>query len=346
MLLGVDLRVGVARDITNGERKSAMRACLVLTSAVCPMRRFIVLFITALAVSGFLPAASASPPIAVLTSQDHGRAQATEAAALAMPAGSELAIASYTLVPGADSGWKHRTGPSVLAVIHGTLTLRSGSGCTLKEYVAGQAVVVPAGLHRLVNAGAQQVDLTGAFLDEAPDGATPFVDGAEAAPPPGCADVTGQGLGTVPSPVSLVRSSRGLVVGAGAYRDSHEVHYHHGIDVEAGKDIAVMSIRAEPHGSGGWMRHKPVIGIVTKGTITYYQGGQGRCMKHEFTAGQAYVHASPVTMLPVNEGPEAFEAIYVFFNLPHNPQPLPVAGNLTDAIDWTPLPPHDCPRLR
>lgn len=310
------------------------------------MRRSIALFIAALTATGFMPAASASPPTGVLTFQDHGRARATEAASIPVAPGSDFVIASYTLAPGGDSGWRHRTGPSVLAVTNGTLTLRSGYGCTIKEYVAGQAVVVPAGLHRLSNAGARQLDLTGTFLDKAPEDANPFVDGAEAAPPPGCADVAGQGLGTAPSPVSVVRSSRGQVVGADAYRDSHEVHYYKGVDVEGSKDILVTSIRAEPNTSGGWMRHKPTIGIVTKGTLTYYQASQGRCMKHEFTAGQAYVHASPVAMLPVNEGPETFEAIYVFFNLPHNPQPLPVAGNLTDAIDFTPLPPQDCPRLR
>jgi hypothetical protein len=66
----------------------------------------------------------------------------------------------------------------------------------------------------------------------------------------------------------------------------------------------------------------------------------------EFTAGQAYIHAAPVTHMPVNEGAEAVEAIYVYFNLPHNADPLPVAGNQADAVNWGPLPPEDCPRLK
>jgi quercetin dioxygenase-like cupin family protein len=310
------------------------------------MRRFITLFTAALAATGFMPAASASPPTAVLSTQDHGRAQATEAAAVPVAPDSDFVIASYMLAPGDDSGWRHRAGPSVLVVTNGTLTLRSGSGCTLQEYVAGQAVVVPAGLHRLSNAGDQPLALSGAFLDASANGPTPFIGGAAAASPAGCGGLAAHGL-TAPSPGSVVRSSRGIVVGAGAYRHSDHAHYAHGIEVEGGKDILVTTIQAEPGSSSGWMRHKPTIGIITKGTLTYYEGHDGRCVKTgEFIAGQAYVHASPVTHMATNEGPETFEAIYVYFNLPHNRQPLPVISNLTDSIDFTPLPPKDCPRLR
>jgi quercetin dioxygenase-like cupin family protein len=235
----------------------------------------------------------------------------------------------------------------VLVVTNGTLTLRSGSGCNLQEYVAGQAVVVPAGLHRLSNAGDQPLALSGALLDASANGPTPFIGGIEAAPPAGCGRLAAHGLGTAPSPGSVVRSSRGIVVGADAYRHSDHAHYASDIDAEPGTDILVTSIRVEPHSSSGWMRHKPTIGIITKGTLTYYEGHDGRCVKTgEFSAGQAYVHASPVTHMATNEGPETFEAIYVYFNLPHNSQPLPVISNLTDSIDFAPLPPKDCPRLR
>ena len=116
--------------------------------------------------------------------------------------------------------------------------------------------------------------------------------------------------------------------------------------MEAGRDIYVVSYHAEPYGSAGWMTHRPALGIVTKGTLTYYEGRDGRCVKSGvFTAGQAYVHGSPVTHMPVNEGPEAFEGIYVYFDLPPNAHPLPVVGNQTEAVDFTALPPRDCPRI-
>lgn len=145
----------------------------------------------------------------------------------------------------------------------------------------------------------------------------------------------------------MVRSSRGVFVGPDAYRHSAHAHHAGGINMEAGKDIYVVSYRAEPGATTGWMTHLPTLGIVTKGTLTYYEAHDGRCVKSgEFSAGQAYIHASPVTHMAVNEGPGVWEATYVYFNLPHNAHPLPVAGNQTDAVNFAALPPRDCPRLK
>jgi hypothetical protein len=36
----------------------------------------------------------------------------------------------------------------------------------------------------------------------------------------------------------------------------------------------------------------------------------------------------------------------VFFDLPHDANPLPVVGNQITAVDFTQAPPADCPRLR
>lgn len=309
------------------------------------LRRPIALLVIAATVAGLTTTASASPPIAVITSQDYGRGQAMEAGATPVSAGRDLVISSYTLAPGADSGWGHRNGLSVFAVTSGTLTARSADGCTTREYTPGEAVVLPAGLHRLSNAGNQPVAFSGGFFDTA--GTTPFLGGADRAPPAPCAGFTGHNLPTAPSGVEVVRSSTGAFVGPDAYRNSAHGHHASGISFEAGKDVYVGSLRGEPNGSGGWMTHRPMLAIVTKGTLTYYEGRDGQCVKAgEFTAGQAYVHAAPVTHMPVNEAPEPIEMTYVFFNLSHNPNPLPGAGNLADSIDWTPLPPKDCHRLK
>ena len=48
--------------------------------------------------------------------------------------------------------------------------------------------------------------------------------------------------------------------------------------------------------------------------------------------------------VPLNDGSEVVEATYVYFNLPHRAQPVPVAGNQTDAVNFFALPPKDCPR--
>lgn len=311
------------------------------------MRRPLALLITVAVTTGFMTAAGALVPSGQLSYEDHGRAQATAAAALGASPGRDLVIASYTLAPGTASGWRDHGGPAVLAVTSGTLVVHSAPGCATEEYTAGQAAVVPAGRHLLSNAGDQPLAFSGAFLDGAADGVTPFLDGAEAPSPAGCAGAAGGGLRTAPARASAVRSSRGVFVGPDAYRHSAHARHAGGIEMEAGKDILVTSYRAEPGATTGWITHLPALGIVTKGTLTYYEGRDGRCVKSgEFTAGQAYVHAAPVTHLPVNEGPGVFEAIYVYFNLPHNARPLPVVGNQTDAVDFGPLPPQDCPRLR
>ena len=309
------------------------------------MRRSIALLVITAAVAGFTTTASASPPTGVLTYQDYGRGQAMEAGTTPVPSGRDLVISSYTLAPGADSGWARRDGLSLFAVTSGTLTVRSADGCTTREYTTGQAAVLSAGLHRLSNPAGQPVAFSGGFLDTA--GTTPFLGGAGEVPPVPCAAFTGHSRPTAPSGVEAVRSSTGAFVGPDAYRNSAHGHHAGGISIEAGKDVLVTSYRGEPNASAGWMTHRPVLGIITKGTLTYYEGRDGRCVKSgEFTAGQAYVHAAPVTHLPVNEGAEAVEAIYVYFNLPHNPEALPVAGNQADAVNWGPLPPKDCPRLK
>lgn len=304
------------------------------------MRRSLVLLIIAAITIGGMTGAGALVPSGVFIYEDHGRAKATEAAVLTVSPGGQLVIESSTLAPSA--GWKDYDGPAVFVIATGTLAIRSASGCTTQEYAAGQAAVVPAGRHLLTNAGDEPVAFTAAFLGVAVDRATPFPDGAESDSSTGCVG----GLQAATSGASSAGSSRGVFVGPDAYRNSAHAHHAGGIEVEPDTDILVSSYRAQPHASTGWMTHRPALGIVTKGIVTYYEGRDGRCVKSgEFTAGQAYVHASPVTHMAVNEGPDVFEGIYVYFNLRHNARPLPLVGHQTDAIDFTALPPQDCPRV-
>jgi quercetin dioxygenase-like cupin family protein len=309
------------------------------------MRRLFALLIVAVIITSFTTTADALLLIGA-TVEDHGRAQTAEGATLTGMPGGELVIASYTLGPGTNGGWRNHGGPAVLVVTGGTLVLHSAAGCASKEYTTGQAVIVPAGRHMLTNPGSEKLAISGAFLDAAGDEITPFVDAGEAPRPAECPDAAGAGLRAGPSPATMLRSARGTFVGPDTYGHSDHAHHARGIEVEPGTDILVASVHAQPYATGGWMTHKPALGIITKGTLTYYEARDGHCEKTQFTAGQAYIHASPVTHMPTNEGAEPLEATYVFFNLPHNAHPVPVAGNATDAMDLTPLPPKDCPRLR
>ncbi len=311
------------------------------------MRRSFALLIVAAVTTGFMTNAGALVPIGVITYEDHARAQAAEAATLAASPGRGLVIASYTLAPGTDSGWKDHTGPAVVAVTSGTLVLHSAAGCATKAYTAGQAAVLPAGRHRLSNPGDQPLAFSGAFLDGAADEITPFLDAGEAPRPTACVAADGETLRTTPSAASVVRSSRGTFVGLDAYQQSAHAHHARGIEVEAGKDILVTSYHGGPYASAGWLTHLPSFEIVTTGTLTNYEGRDGHCVKAgEFTAGQAYVHAAPVTHMPVNEGPGVVEETVIYFNLPHNARPIPVVGNQTDAVNFGALPPADCPKVR
>jgi quercetin dioxygenase-like cupin family protein len=308
------------------------------------MRRSFALLIIAVVITSFTTTADALVLVGA-TFEDHARAQISEGATVAPTPGREMAIASYTLAPGTNGGWRNHGGPAVLAIAHGTLVLHSATGCAMKAYATGQAVIVPPGRHMLANPGSEALAISGVFLDGAGDEITPFLDAGEAPPPVECPETAGDGLQTQPSTASMVRSARGTVVGPDAYGHSDHAHHARGIQVEAGTDVLVTTVHALPHATGGWMTHNPALGIITKGTLTYYEARNGHCVKTRFTAGQAYVHASPVTHLPTNESSEPLEATYFFFNLPHNAHPVPVAGNVLDSVDPTPLPPKDCARL-
>lgn len=51
-------------------------------------------------------AALASPPSGQFSFQDHGRGQTAGPATFTMPTGADTLLASYTLSPGGDSGWR------------------------------------------------------------------------------------------------------------------------------------------------------------------------------------------------------------------------------------------------
>lgn len=310
------------------------------------MRNHVPVFASAIvaAAACSMAAAFASPPSGQFSFKDHARGQFAEQATLATPAGKDVVVSSYTLAPGADSGWRTQPGPAVLAVTKGKLTLHSAEGCATKEYPAGQAAVVPAGRYLLHNTGSEPLEFSGTFANLTP-GPKPLADGLGEAAPANCEGMAGYAAGR-PSGASVADYVRGGLVNPDAYGHTAHAGTADAIKIEAGKDVAVSSYKTEPGFSLGWTSHVPTIVVVTSGTATYYEGHDGKCVKtSSYTVGQGYVHNSRHTHMYVNEGNEPNEVTVVWFNIRHG-DPLPVVGSAADALDFSPLPPTDCPRLR
>jgi quercetin dioxygenase-like cupin family protein len=292
-----------------------------------------------------MTAAFASPPSGQSSFKDHARAQVAEKSTLKTPAGTEVVSASYTLAPGADTGWRSHAGQSVFAVSSGNLTLHDAAGCTTKEYPAGQAAVMAPGRYLIHNTGHAPLKFVGAFLNLAAGTPWPLVEGAGETAPTNCEGIAGYAAGR-PSGASVTDHARGGFVQANAY--GHSLRGTDVIEVEASKDMLVSSYHAEPGASTGWMHHAPALNIITRGTVTYYEAHDGKCMEAgKYTRGQAYnhAHADRHSHMAVNEGNEAVESTAIYFNLPHG-NPIPVVGGQADAFDFSPLPSTDCPRVR
>jgi hypothetical protein len=282
--------------------------------------------------------ADASPPSGQLSWTDHGRAQVDEAGPVGTPAGSGTFIATYTLAPGAATGWRTLPGSVLLAVTSGNALVNRSAGCVAGKVPAGRAVVLPAGAMSLANDSAAPVQVAAAFFN-LPSGETDPLSAGGPATPAGCSDLaTGEGI-------SADHLAGGVFADYSAYK-GHGMHLSDVNTVDAGGDVLFATYVVQPGFSTGWINHRGQFGAVTSGTLTYYEEHEGECMKTDsYSAGQAFVH-TPHTHMAVNEGSETLTLAIAHFNLPHNAQPAPVVGNQGDAFDFTPMPPAGCPRLR
>jgi quercetin dioxygenase-like cupin family protein len=284
--------------------------------------------------------ALASPPSGMFTFEELARAQAVEGGTVNLPGATDLVSASYTVPPGATSGWRTGPGETVLAVTSGVITVVQADGCRETDYKSGEAVVLPTGQFMVGNGGEGSAGFAGVFFNLPPGGPAPLVDGATEEDPAGCAKGGGAAAG-----LSISNLVRGTAP-AQAYHHDATVHAAgDGIAVEAGGDVLVTLFHLEPGFSTGWFKHTEQVVVVTRGTLTFYEGRDGKCVKaDEYRAGQAYHHA-PHDHMAVNEGDETVALTAVNFNLPHG-SAYPVVGSQGEANDFTPAPPADCPRLR
>lgn len=290
-----------------------------------------------------VPVAVASPPVPLVSKlSDLARAQITAGATTMAPPETDSVVATYTFAPGAASGWRTAPGTSVFAVTKGALTLRGAKGCTSREVKAGQAAVVAPGRYMVVNAGSEPLEFAGAFLGLPKGTAKPLVDGAGGSAPSGCPSAP-----AAPG-AAAGEHARGTMVPISEFGVSvPKPGEANRIVAEETKDVLVASYEFQPNFSTGWVTHLPALVIVTRGTMTYYEGQAGQCViAAEYTAGQAYTHPGRLH-LATNEGPEIVDMTVVYFNLPHGGAGgvVPVLGNTLDANDFTPLPPRDCPSL-
>jgi quercetin dioxygenase-like cupin family protein len=267
---------------------------------------------------------------------DYARAQLVESASVPIVGGTTLVRGSYSIAPGGETGWRSFPGTTVLAVTKGKLMLHGGEGCAAKDYAAGQAAVIPAGVYMVHNAGSEPLEFFGAFFGQ-PQGMTkPLAEGPTEEAPAGCTEV--KAAGGSPSGVSVPTSAAGLFVGS---------YYSQGatLEIKAGEDVFATQYDAPPDWSSGWFAHYPAVNVMEAGELTYVEAKNGKCDESEvYRAGDSFYH--PRHRHLAYSGKERMVITTIYFGLPHGESYPGPAGNQLVAADFSQAPPADCPRLR
>ena len=299
--------------------------------------------------------AFATPPTGDLKYTDLYRAQLTDSASVPIVGGSVLMQAAYDVIGGGQTGWRRLPGTSVFSVTSGKLMVHGGEDCGAKEYAAGQAAVLPAGVYQFhnpadANADDGQVSFWGLFFQIAPGDPEPLVAGPAQEAPASCSGVSGLGVGSAPSGVTVEGKGAGTFVDT--YGKSHDHHAGHDagdpntVKIEAGKDIFATLYDAAPGWSSGWFQHIPAVNIMHKGDLRYYEGRDGECVKTEtYHQGESFYHPTHNHMA-TNEGKEHVLITSIYIGMPHDDNPTPVVGNQATAADFSQPPPEGCSRLR
>ena len=289
--------------------------------------------------------AGATPPSGQFSSTEYGRAQQTEDAKVVAASNYDVLSSIYTVAPGGDTGWRTGPGTTALAVTKGALTVEQAEGCASRGLAAGNALVLPPGKFRLLNAGQEAVELLANFTDLPAGGGSPLVDGpADPAPP--CAEFA---AAAVPNGVSSSNSFRGDATpyfeqsnaghGGGHSGDGYATKE---LTVKAGLDTFMATFTLQPGFSTGWFAHTEHVAIITKGAWAFYEPRDGKCDKvEEYRAGAAWVH-DVHRHLGAVQGSEPAEITLFGFNLKHG-EPMPVFDSNPDHLDFTHAPPSECP---
>ena len=281
--------------------------------------------------------AFATPPTGDLKWEDYARAQLTESATVPIVGGLTLVRASYSIAPGGETGWRNLPGTTVLAVTKGKLTVHGGEGCPAKDYAAGQAAVIPAGVYMVHNAGSEPLEFFGAFFGQ-PKGMTkPLAEGSTEDAPAGCSGIMAAGVS--PTGVSVPDSAQGFFV-PNFYNEGST------LEIKAGTDIFATRYDASPGWSSGWFAHYPAVNVMEKGEISYVEAKDGKCDESEkYNAPDSFYHPRH-RHIAANYSKEHFIITSIYFGLPHDETLPGPAGNQLVAADFSQAPPADCIRLR
>lgn len=290
----------------------------------------------------FMTTASASPPSGDLSYTDYGRGTVAEGISLDFPSGTDISTSTYTMAPGSNSGWRTHPGAMALVVTKGELALTEAQGCTTKKYPTGQAAVVPAGQYLVASSGSEPLTFVGVFINLPVGAPKPLVEGDPDPAPANCRAIAAASAGET----TVADIVQGTFIDTAGYYG----HPPAGFDskVEANKDVLVSYYKMGPGASAGWHTHPDAIGIMLRGTFSYYEGHDGKCVKTGvFKTGQAWYVKSHEghSHLGVNEEDEPLEVIGIYFNVGDKYKSVPLLGNQMDALDFSPMPPADCPRL-
>jgi quercetin dioxygenase-like cupin family protein len=306
------------------------------------MRRFMTLTTAVVSVIVLtINMAMASPPNGPGFSwQERGRGTSVDAGPLKVDALKEVLVASYTLDPGASSGWRDNPNSLAFIVKSGSLSLLRSGSCDAKEYKAGDAGFVPAGRYLMQNRGSGPLEIVATYFGLPTDAPTPMTADAVEQPPAGCV-----GEASVPTGKIVVGETYGKALLT--RRGSHSgVSDRDTVDIEKGKDIFTSSYHLDPGESVGWANHPgPVLFVMNKGTLTLYEGHDGECKKEVIHAGEAALTFPGHQHLANNESQtEPIELVDTYFNLENHVGAVPALGNQLDARREY-APPADCPRV-
>jgi hypothetical protein len=278
--------------------------------------------------------ARATPPTGGVAFTDLARAQIVDGASVPIEIGTALLSGAYSLAPDGQTGWRRLSGTTVLAVTKGTLTVRKADGCGSKEYVAGQAGVVPAGTYLIENSGSAPLEFYGVFINQPAHAPKPLL-GGPTAPAPACSGF--QTASAAPTGLSVSHPEASTMV-PGMFG------YGATLNMPSGKDMYAGFLDFSPGFRSGWISHYPQVNIVSGGVLSYVMARHGKCETSEsYHAGQGFYHPAHRHMA-LNDGKEHVLLTSVYFGLPHD-TPAPVIGNIITANDFTQSPPPDCPRL-
>src|SRR4051794_6844293 len=191
------------------------------------------IIVAAVALLASANVAYATPPSGQFSSSEYGRAQQVDNGKVVVPTGHDVDSSTYSLAPGADTGWRTGPGTTALAVTKGTLKVEQAEGCASRDLATGKATVLPPGQFRLHNAGQEAVELLANFTSLPHGGGTPLVDGPPE-PAPACA---GFAAAAVPTGVSVAKSFRGDP--SPYFRQAPTAHEGHGGAAATSKELAV-----------------------------------------------------------------------------------------------------------